>query len=71
MLPGLFTLWVRTVFTKTHYRKVEEISTGRQERRRKQLFDDLKEMRRYRKYKGGKLDRSLWRLTLEEAMDLS
>jgi len=40
-------------------------------RRRKQLLDDLKEKRRYRKLKGGALDHTLWELASEEAMCLS
>jgi hypothetical protein len=35
--------------------------TGRRGRRRKQLLDDLKEKRRYRKLKEEALDRNLWR----------
>jgi hypothetical protein len=35
--------------------------TGRRERRRKQLLDDLKEKRRYWKLKEEALDRTLWR----------
>jgi hypothetical protein len=35
--------------------------TGRRERRRKQLLDDLKEKRRYWKLKGKALDKTLWR----------
>jgi hypothetical protein len=35
--------------------------TGRRERRRKQLLDDLKEKRRYLKLKEEILDRTLWR----------
>jgi len=35
--------------------------TGRQGRRRKQLLDDLKETRRYRKFKQGALVCILWR----------
>jgi hypothetical protein len=34
--------------------------TGRQERRRKQLLDNLKEKRRYWKLKEEALDRTLW-----------
>jgi hypothetical protein len=34
---------------------------GRRGRRRKQLLDDLKEKRRYWKFKEEALDRSLWR----------
>jgi hypothetical protein len=45
--------------------------TGRQGRRRKQLRDDIKKNKRYWKFKGGALYRSLWRLALEEAMNLS
>jgi hypothetical protein len=35
--------------------------TGRGGRRSKQLLDDLKEKRRYWKFKEGALDRTLWR----------
>jgi hypothetical protein len=35
--------------------------TGRRERRRKQLLDNIKEKRRYRKLKEEALDRTLWR----------
>jgi hypothetical protein len=35
--------------------------TGRGRRRRKQLLDDLKEKRRYWKFKEEALDRTLWR----------
>jgi hypothetical protein len=35
--------------------------TGRRERRRKQLLDDLKEKKRYWKLKEEALDRTLWR----------
>jgi hypothetical protein len=35
--------------------------TERQDRRRKQLLDDLKEKRRYWKLKEEALDRTLWR----------
>jgi hypothetical protein len=35
--------------------------TGRRGRRRKQLLDDLKEKRRYCKFKEEALDRTLWR----------
>jgi hypothetical protein len=35
--------------------------TGRRERRRKQLLDDVKEKRRYWKLKEEALDRTLWR----------
>jgi hypothetical protein len=34
---------------------------GRRGRRRKQLLDDLKEKKRYRKLKEEALDRTLWR----------
>jgi len=36
--------------------------TGRRGRRRKQLLDDLKETRGYRKLKEKELDRTLWRV---------
>jgi len=35
--------------------------TGRRERRRRQLLDDLAETREYLKFKEEALDRSLWR----------
>jgi hypothetical protein len=35
--------------------------TGRRERRRKQLLDDIKEKRRYWKLKEVALDRTVWR----------
>jgi hypothetical protein len=35
--------------------------TGRRERRRKKLLDDLKEKKRYWKLKEEALDRTLWR----------
>jgi hypothetical protein len=43
--------------------KVEERikMTGRRERRRKQLLDDLKEKRKYWKLKEEALDSTLWR----------
>jgi hypothetical protein len=44
--------------------------SGRRGRRRKQLLDDLKEKRRYRKLKEEALDCTVWR-TFEEATDLS
>jgi hypothetical protein len=45
--------------------------TGRRGRRRKQLLNDLKEDRRYWKLKEEALDRSLWEVALDVAMDLS
>jgi hypothetical protein len=45
--------------------------TGRQGRRRKQLLDDLKEMRRYWKLQKEALDDTLWRTRFEESMDMS
>jgi len=44
--------------------------SGRQERRRTQLLNDLKEKREYCKLKQEALDRTLWRTRLEEAIDL-
>jgi hypothetical protein len=43
----------------------------RRGRRRKQLLDDLNEMRGYWKLKEEALDRTRWTLALEEAMDLT
>ena len=43
----------------------------RRGRRRKQLLDDLKETRGYRKLKEEALDYTLWRTRFGEAMDLS
>ena len=45
--------------------------TRGQERRHKQLLDDLKENRGYRKLKEDTLDGRLWRTRLEERLDLS
>jgi hypothetical protein len=44
--------------------------TGRRGRRRKQLLDDLKEKRRYWKWKEEALDPTRWRTRFDEAMDL-
>jgi len=44
--------------------------TGRRERRRKQLLDNLKEKRKYWNLKEGLIDRTVWRTRLEEAVDL-
>jgi hypothetical protein len=44
---------------------------GRQGRRLKQLLDDLKVKRGYRKLKEDAVDRNLWHVALEEAMGLS
>jgi hypothetical protein len=43
----------------------------RRRKRRKQLLDDLNEKTRYWKLKEEALDRTVWRIALEEAMDLS
>jgi hypothetical protein len=43
----------------------------RRGRRCKKLMDDLKENRGYWKLKEEALDRTLWKLALEEAIDLS
>jgi hypothetical protein len=45
--------------------------TGRRERRRKQLLDDIKEKKRYWKLKEEALDRTCGELALEEANNLS
>ena len=45
--------------------------TERQGRRRMQIFDDLKEKRRYWKLKEEALDRTHGKLAFEAAMDLS
>ena len=45
--------------------------TGRRERRRKQLLDDLKKARRYWKLRAEALARCRGQLVLEEAIDLS
>ena len=45
--------------------------TGRQGRRRRKLLDDLKERRGYSYLKEEALDRTMWRVALEEALDLS
>jgi hypothetical protein len=44
---------------------------GRRGKRRKQLLGGLKEKRRYWKLKEEALDRTTWRIALEEAADLS
>jgi hypothetical protein len=44
--------------------------TVRRGRKRKQLLEDLKERTGYGKLKGETLDRTLWRMALEEAMGL-
>ena len=45
--------------------------TGRRGRRRRKLLDDLKERRGYCHLKEEALDRTMWRATLEEALDRS
>jgi hypothetical protein len=45
--------------------------TERQGRRSTQIFDDLKEKRRYWKLKEEALDRTHGKIAFEEAMDLS
>ena len=45
--------------------------TGRRGRRRTQLLDDRKEARGYWKLKEEALDRTVWKLVLEQAVDLS
>jgi hypothetical protein len=45
--------------------------TGRQERRRRKLLDNLKERRGYSHLKEEALDRTMWKAALEEALDLS
>ena len=44
--------------------------TGRLGRRRVKLLDCLKEKREYWKWREEALDRTLWRVHLEEVMDL-
>jgi len=45
--------------------------TRRRGRRRRKLLDDLTEMRGYSHLKEETLDRTMWELALEEAVDLS
>ena len=45
--------------------------TRRQGRRRKNLLDDLKDMRGYCELKEEALDRTVWRTVLQEDLDLS
>ena len=45
--------------------------TGRRGRRRRKLLDDLKARRGYCHLKEEALDRTMWRIVLEEALDLS
>lgn len=45
--------------------------TRRGERRRKRLLDDLKEKRGWWELKEEALDRTVWRLAMEDAMDMS
>jgi hypothetical protein len=45
--------------------------TGRGGRRCRKLLDDLKERRGYSHLKEEALDRTMWRVSLEEALDLS
>jgi hypothetical protein len=45
--------------------------TGRRGRRRRKLLDDLKKMTEYRHLKEEAVDRTMWELALEEALDLS
>jgi len=45
--------------------------TRRRGRRRKKLLDDLKDRRGYCQLKEESLDRTLWRIVLEEVLDLS
>jgi hypothetical protein len=45
--------------------------TGRRERRRRKLLDDLKEGRGYSNLKEEALDRTVWRAGFEEALELS
>ena len=44
--------------------------TGKRERRRKQLLDDLKEKTEYWKLKDEESERTLWELALEDSMQL-
>ena len=50
---------------------MENRGVGRRGRRRKQLLDDLKETRGYRKFKEEALDHTLRRTRFGRAMDLS
>ena len=45
--------------------------TRRRGRRRKELLDDLKDRRGYCQLKEEALDRTMWRIVSEEALDLS
>ena len=45
--------------------------TRRQGRRRKKLLDDLKDRRGYFHLKEEALDRNMWRIVLEETLNLS
>jgi len=45
--------------------------TGRRGRKRRKLLDDLKERRGYSQLKEEALDRTMWELDLEEALDQS
>jgi hypothetical protein len=45
--------------------------TGRPGRRRRKLLDDLKQRRGYSHLKEEALDRTMWKLALEEALDPS
>jgi len=45
--------------------------TRRGGRRRKQLLDDLKEKSGWWELKEESLDRTVWRLAMEDAMDMS
>jgi hypothetical protein len=64
--------WISNVFRRNslvkHVIEAKIEVTGRRERRRKQLLDDLKEKRRYWKLKAGAV--SLWRILFGRAVDL-
>ena len=45
--------------------------TGTRGRRRRKLLDDLKDRREYSFLKEKALDRTMWRVSLEEALDVS
>jgi hypothetical protein len=45
--------------------------TGRQGRRRRKLLDDLKKRRGYSHLKEEALDRTMWRVRLEESLELN
>jgi hypothetical protein len=61
---GLVTFYLETAFYNGLLKEVTRGGievTGRQERRRRKLFDDLKERRGYSHLKEDALDRTMWR----------